>query len=273
MISRASPQPTRYLFVDAGHLRANFERVTQLWCGTVGEFNPAQLRSLFGVQKVFYYDSIDDAVRPGESDSDYAARIDKQERFFREVSSVYATHVRLGSISGTGKKRRQKEVDILIAVDAMNHAVRQNMDHVILLTGDRDFTPLVETLVQLGLIVEVAGDLHFTSDALKEAADHYRPLTLNSYLQLMPTHGQRAVPAGFSLTSQPANRPDDERRAQGHIGQYDCVLFQPDPEKLLLSMTRREHAMHVWVARDELARLKLFLQLEHGDASWLPERI
>ncbi len=197
MISRASPQPTKYLFVDAGHLRANFERVTQLWCGSVGELEPNQLRSAFGVQKVFYYDSIDDVPRTGESDTDYTARVEKQERFFREVSSVFATHVRLGSITGTGKKRRQKEVDILIAVDAMNHAVRQNMDHVILLTGDRDFTPLVETLVQLGLMVTVAGDLHFTSDALKEAADHYQPLTLSTYLQLMPAHMQQTAPARF----------------------------------------------------------------------------
>jgi uncharacterized LabA/DUF88 family protein len=245
MINRPSPQPTKYLFVDAGHLRANFERATRLWCGAVGKFDPAQLRSLFGVQKVFYYDSIDDATRSGESESDYAARVEKQERFFREVSSVYATHVRLGSITGTGKKRRQKEVDILIAVDAMNHAVRQNMDHAVLLTGDRDFTPLVETLVQLGLIVAVAGDLHFTSDALKEAADHYQPLTLSSYIQLMPLQAQRAAPERFSLTGAPATRPDSERRASGQIGQYACVLFDTDPEKLLLSMSAREHSMHV----------------------------
>jgi uncharacterized LabA/DUF88 family protein len=273
MISRATPKPTKYLFVDAGHLRANFESATRLWCGAVGEFDPTQLRSLFGVQKVFYYDSIDDAKRAGESDSDYAARVEKQERFLREVSSVFATHVRLGSITGTGKKRRQKEVDILIAVDAMNHAVRQNMDHAILLTGDRDFTPLVETLVQLGVMVEVAGDLHSTSDALKEAADYYRALTLSSYIQLMPPYAQRAVPERFSLTIAPATRPDSERRSTGRIGQYDCVLFQPDPEKLLLSMSRREHSMHLWIPRGELGRLKLFLQLEHGDASWMPENL
>ena len=71
----------------------------------------------------------------------------KQEMELNRIRKVYGTHVRLGSLTGIEKKRRQKEVDILLAVDMMNHAVRQNMTRAVLLSGERDFKPLIESLV------------------------------------------------------------------------------------------------------------------------------
>ncbi len=52
------------------------------------------------------------------------------------------------------------------------------MNRVTLLTGDLDFKPLVQSLVDMGLHVEVAGDARHTSTDLADAADSYRPLSL-----------------------------------------------------------------------------------------------
>ena len=180
-----APRPVVYLFVDAGHLGPNFSRAMSAWCGTPVELDFGKLRELFNAQKLFLYDCLDDSLHPNETSEQQNARIQSLETEFRHINALSNTHVRLGSISGSGKKRRQKEVDILIAVDMLNHAVRQNMNRAVLLTGDRDFTPLVEALVQFGLIVDVAGDLHGTSDILAASADNYQPLGVRTYHYLM----------------------------------------------------------------------------------------
>src|ERR1043165_6666288 len=131
----SSQQPVRYLFVDAGHLKANFTDVMERWSGSNVDMDVASVRDIFQATKMFYYDSIDDVARPGETDSELQSRIRAQEAALREINSINNTHVRYGSITGRDRrKRRQKEVDILIAVDMMNHAIRSNMDHAVLLT-------------------------------------------------------------------------------------------------------------------------------------------
>jgi uncharacterized LabA/DUF88 family protein len=123
-----------------------------------------------------------DVRRNGESEDDFKARVNKQHEQFDLIRSVVGAHVRLGSLTGKGeKKRRQKEVDILLTVDMMNHAIRQNMRRAVLLTGDRDFKPVVESLVQMGMFVEVVGDAKHTSQLLVGAADAFKPLEHQDY--------------------------------------------------------------------------------------------
>jgi NYN domain len=87
-------------------------------------------------------------------------------------------------MTGTYKNKRQKGVDILLAVDVLRHAERRNMDKVLLMSGDGDFRPLVQALVDTGLTVWVFGDRHHTSQDLKLAADRYVPLSLTDYFGL-----------------------------------------------------------------------------------------
>jgi hypothetical protein len=42
------------------------------------------------------------------------------------------------------KNARQKQVDVHLAVDMINHAVRQNLKRASLLTGDLDFKPAIK---------------------------------------------------------------------------------------------------------------------------------
>ena len=270
MITRAAARPTRYLFVDAGHLRANFAKAIEAWCGQPHDLDVERLRTVFDAEKVFYYDCIDDALRVGETRDQLASRIEAQETFFREVNSCFGTHVRLGSITGAGKKRRQKEVDILIAVDAMNHAVRQNMDRAMLLTGDRDFVPLVETLVQFGLVVEIAGDLHATSDVLLDAADKYRPLGLSTYIQLLHPRDAQQVPDRFSFEGGDVTRPVEELVAEGSTGKHFGRLYRVAEDRLTLGLTNRHGSIRITIPTDKVGRLRLFLHLEYGNSEWMP---
>jgi len=269
------PRPTTYVFVDAGHLKKSFGEISHAWFGKAVDLYIPSLRTLFGAEKVFYYDSIDDVARAGESGEALDKRIKDQEAALREINAVSNTHVRYGSITGKDRRKRQKEVDILIAVDMMNHAIRQNMDRAVLVTGDRDFAPLVETLVQLGLTVEVAGDFRHTSDVLQAAADAYRPLGITTYAQMISPATARNMPKLPSLNGGPARDPASHTpSASGMTGQYECVLLPRSPNGFFAQFTHHENVMHVVVETiDDMRRLQLFLELEYGDASWLGDYV
>jgi uncharacterized LabA/DUF88 family protein len=65
--------------------------------------------------------------------------------------------------------------DMGIALDAM--ALSRKLDTVVLVTGDGDFTPLVEMLSRHGCRVEVFSFLESTSNDLMRAADQFIPIS------------------------------------------------------------------------------------------------
>lgn len=170
----------KYIFIDAGHLQYYRETMFE-WFGEQPELDFDELRKYFQAHKCFYYDSLDELKRQGETEAELQSRIKQQKAELSQIRSFFGTHVRLGSMTGSERNRRQKEVDILLAVDMLNHAARRNMKHAVLISGDRDFRPAVESLVQLGLFIEVAGDARHTSAELAESSDYYSPLSIVDY--------------------------------------------------------------------------------------------
>ena len=149
---------TIYIFIDARNFRKYFEETTAKWGGEPANINYQGISTAYGAKKAFFYDCINDIRNQGETDDQFRARLAQQEAEFAKISSLQNTHVRLGSMSGTYKNRRQKGVDIALAVDTLRHAERRNMDTCLLISGDGDFRPLVEALVEMGLSAWVLGD-------------------------------------------------------------------------------------------------------------------
>lgn len=148
------------------------------------------------------------------------------------------------------------------------------MDHAVLLTGDRDFTPLVETLVQFGLIVHVVGDFRSTSDVLKEAADHYQPLALTDYLQLVDSQQRQDLPAVPQMIGRSAAQASAGRVAEGPIAQEQGQLFEPRSEWYVFEISNRHGVRHIEVTgKEALTRLTLFLELQYGEVPWLKDFI
>jgi len=123
--SYLGPTEIRYLFIDGGYLRAVVERFGQEY------FNDPRVPIDYeaftqGFTKVFYYDCL--APRKAdESDADYVQRTAPQEAHFRKLRSLHGWHVVEGVVKDTGRRARQKEVDIQIAVDMLTHSFRRNM--------------------------------------------------------------------------------------------------------------------------------------------------
>ena len=176
----------------------------------------------------------------------------------------YATHLRLGKLTGTGREKRQKQVDILLAVDALNHAFRRNMGRVVLLTGDQDFTPVVRALVDMGLYVTVAGDRTHTSKELIHAADHYIPLTVQSYNDFTSVANRTG---GFPAISNGTISPEQHKLLRtGSIAGVPCLLYENRVGHFWLQFNHPEQPKYFGNA--DQGRLLLFCELHLGEVQW-----
>jgi uncharacterized LabA/DUF88 family protein len=148
--------------------------------GVDGDLELSALMGQAQASRAYFYDSLDDTPRLGETDEACRARVAPLEEFFSGVRALSGFHVRLGTVSH-GKKRQQKEVDILLAVDMLTHGFDRNMEKAVLLAGDLDFRPIVEALVRRGVFVEVWYDRSSIAQDLPGAADFGREIRLRQF--------------------------------------------------------------------------------------------
>src|ERR1700676_3971056 len=131
-----------YLFIDGEYLRQRHRQAMMDFFGVHGELDVWKILRQSGADRAYFYDSLDDAPRSGEDQAACRIRIAPLEAFIAKIRKVPNFHVRLGTVS-QGKKRQQKEVDILLAVDMLTHGFNGSMKKAVLITGDLDFRPVV----------------------------------------------------------------------------------------------------------------------------------
>lgn len=165
-----------YLFIDGEYLRRVYNEAMQSVFNRDGELAFELIKHEARAQRVFVYDCLDDVRRTEESESAYEARVANQEALFDSIRSLNGIHVRLGSLRGTRKRFRQKEVDVLLATDMLTHGYDGNMRKAILIAGDLDFRPIVEALVRRGVFIEVWYEKKSGARELPWAADFGREL-------------------------------------------------------------------------------------------------
>lgn len=268
---------TTYLFIDGRHLRKHYQETVQQWFGSDGEIDFGQLKDGFlggGIARCFYYDALRDEQQQGESQQDFEARLAKEEAVFNGIEDLNGYFVRLGSITGLKRNRRQKKVDILLAVEALDHAVRRNMDRAILLTGDRDFEPLVDSLVRTGIQVHVAGDKKHTSAHLRRAADASTLLTLDDYFSF----SARSLQARFPLNVRSTNgvlAPEIAALRSGTFQGQQVTLRRQrfDSGGQLFYMHVEDfyrRGQSLMLESGDVERLQLYFKLRYGEIEWRP---
>ena len=109
------------------------------------------------------------------------------EKISNEISNIkFCFHYPSGVTSGTGsgtinphiyKKKRKSvktnSVDINIAIDALRHSYNNDIDNIVLLTGDGDYLPLIEEVMRNGKQVVVGAFSKGCHPKLKYAADDF----------------------------------------------------------------------------------------------------
>lgn len=281
-----------YLFIDGSYLRESYIDSTSKWFGNEVisdniniDFNA--IKKKFDAQKVFYYDYMDRIQRKHEDKTDFEERVSQQKDYFNQIRSLEEYHVKLGNLT----KKGQKEVHILLTVDMMNHAIRNNMTKVVLLSGDKDFKPLVESLVNMGMVVYVSSEARATSSELKYAADSYIPLSFFDYYKWSSPELKNKYPmpkietyktpllgrgldkftalsdmkisqkfGGIVKVSEPQNA---QLLDQGKVKGYEVKLFQKDRE-FILFFRKIEDSSTFKMTLNNQDRLELYYALESG---------
>jgi uncharacterized LabA/DUF88 family protein len=143
-----------YVFIDGEYLRHRHREEMSRFFGVDGELELSPIMKHAGATRVYFYDAVDYSQGPAEDEATWEKRVVAREQFLASIGALSGFHVRPGSVR-RGKKREQKEVDVLLAVDMMEHVLNGTMSKAILIAGDVDFRPVVGALVRHGIIVHV----------------------------------------------------------------------------------------------------------------------
>ena len=173
MFFEEEKEERNYLFIDAGYFKKCLENFKNAYFKNSNIcIDYKKIASGFG--KIFYYDC-PVYQKNNEAEVDFKERKSIQQREFNELRTIDGFHVYEGTTKGRGRKVRQKQVDIMIAVQMLMHTIRKNMSKCTLIAGDLDFKPLIDALVQEGMFVtiwseekSVSKDLIYASDARRD---------------------------------------------------------------------------------------------------------
>jgi uncharacterized LabA/DUF88 family protein len=261
-------QARQYAFIDSRHILMYYHEALHKWFPEPPEIDFARLVNFLGAGRSFYYDCIDNLRRPTESDADYEARLQVQYSYLNRVRKARGCHIRLGVLKGSQnrKVKRQKEIDVLIAVDMLTHAAQKNMSKAILVTGDQDLKPAVESLVQLGVFVELYGDAKHTSRELSWASSAYRKLTFDDYFHM----STESLLQKYPIPTKPAEiRQTSGSHSQiGKVGDYTVeFLNTTGPADYAIRVQPSHDAGRVF-AHNQAERLKLYADIVLGEIQW-----
>lgn len=158
-----------YAFVDADNMARGFVQLLKRKNISQSDyccFSLAELLQNGRHDRVLVYSSagMDDTVAP----------------WIDDIQMLDGFVLRTGRLTKKGKIVKQQGVDVKLAIDAIQHAYRGNMKSCTIYSGDGDFIPLVDALVESGIFVNVGsfsnpskGDV---APVLKAKADVYTHL-------------------------------------------------------------------------------------------------
>ena len=220
-----------YLFIDGDYFRRFFFTSMRNFIEQVPDVDFNEVRSSLGAHKVFFYDCEGlEPTRPESrevDDSDVGAFADwsRRQRDLIRKSDMYK--LRYGSLRKPKKgPPKQKEIDVLIAVDMLTHASRRNMGTAALFSGDLDFRPVLEGLEQLGVRTTLVFERMRTSEDLIEAADMRRAVTIEDAWSWVTPESRRAFPPVLVSSAQWFDDPLDARSLKfGTVDGKTAKLF------------------------------------------------
>ncbi|MCL5888356.1 MAG: NYN domain-containing protein [Candidatus Thermoplasmatota archaeon] len=113
----------------------------------------------------------------------YDVPLESNRKFLTSLNLQSRFEIRLGKLQENEKGFHQKQVDILIAIDMIRLALKNRIQHVILITGDGDFVPAVQFVKEEGIMVHLRhADATYSKD-LSQVCDTSKPLTRNSLIE------------------------------------------------------------------------------------------
>ncbi len=100
----------------------------------------------------------------------------KTLRFTSHMSSPLPDTVTPCIFKKEAKSRKTKGVDIQICIDILNHVHRNNVDAILLLSGDGDYEPLIDEVLRSGVQVYLSAYESGLNPRLKYKVDRFYEL-------------------------------------------------------------------------------------------------
>ena len=97
----------------------------------------------------------------------------KEQAALNELRSLGFRLVTREAMVWRNGRYEQKEVDVSLAVEMMEHALMNHFDVAIVVSGDRDYVPAIEMVQDLGKRVEVASFRGCIGTAMMNAGDQF----------------------------------------------------------------------------------------------------
>ncbi len=187
-----------YLFIDGEFFRRFLDEMKEV-ARSEGHDNMEIYLSLVGrrYDRVFFYDAYPERKKD-QSESEFQLELENTKQYFSKVATTQNFSVRPALTSRSEKRRQQKGVDVLLAIECLTHALRNNIDQATIMTSDLDFYPLFEALLQTKTKSVLRYQISKTSTELVQAADFAHPLTFSDFnrwlpAEIRPVRGEIAI--------------------------------------------------------------------------------
>jgi uncharacterized LabA/DUF88 family protein len=252
----------QYLFIDGACLDSYIRKLSNCFNNEV-MINIDYSMLAVNFQKVFYYDCLP-AQKKNESEKDYEIRRQSKLNLFNHLNSLDRFHVYEGTARFRDKQRgqEQKQVDIMMTVDMLRHSFRRNMEQATLLTGDLDFKPLIDALVQDGMYISLWYPKGETNYELVDAADSRLPITIYQVLAWCSPASQIKfkIPETRTLNSSKLE-PSWQNFEAVQTDAYNADFYRNASHYCALIPLNNEFSMYI---HDNLEQLKLFVDHIHS---------
>lgn len=253
----------RYLFIDGAYAREAYQKAMEAVFGVAGEIAPERIVEQVESFRTFYYDCMDETRKPSETEAEFNERVAAQEKYFSRIRALRGVHLQLGTL--TGPKRRQKEVDVLLAVDMLTHGFNRNMTHAVLVSGDLDFRPVVEALVRAGVFVEVWYEKNTAAKELYWAADLGQPLDWHTiYNWSEPAFCSAHTPPRLNWAHEPVTGV--LVRSGTYEGRPVQLLKPPNTAAFTLRVERADGVL--WAEHEDQQVLERYFSTVYGAIDW-----
>ena len=254
-----------YMFIDGAYLDNLVDEYSDKYFGSNTlhlDYNAIKKNH----EKGFYYDC-PIKQKEGEEETEFKRAEQVQIEKFKRIQFTPGMHIFKGEIRGEGSKKRQKGIDVKIAVDMFTHAVRRNMSHTTLLTGDRDFLPIVEALVGEGVFITLMCERKSASEDLIHAVDAREfidPWLVSEWVRISLNDPSLQLPDRDTISGWPTY---PENRTGISKKDYTVRLYQNEDETKVLGQRLPDEGIRVRRHSDLGTAIRLF-EFEHGTVDW-----
>ncbi len=162
----------------AANVNVDYERLADHVLAPIRQHVPMDL-----MRSYFYYCAPWMSQTPTEDEN---RRMEQFGKFIYQIEQVSRWQVRLGKLEkrrdGMREYFEQKRVDVLLSIDLVRHAASGHIQHAILIAGDSDFIPAVQSAKEAGVTLTLwCGDLSTVHKDLIAIADEVQHFNWNNF--------------------------------------------------------------------------------------------